>query len=445
MHAHALESRKGLTDQYLIGKGQAWFAFAMTIALMLFDYLDRQVIVSLFPYIKAEWGLSDKELGGLVSVISVTVALCAVPIALIADRTSRVKSIFVMATVWSIACISCMFSRSYSTLFAARAIIGVGEAGYGSTGVALLSSVFPARMRAALLGAFFATASVGSVLGVLLGGVIAAHWGWKAAFGVVGFPGLLLALLYLRVRDYRTVELTPKLAKAAESTASTVSYIVKSLASSRTLLWVCLGAAAQLIVVSAVWAWLPSFLNRVHGIPPDQAGIKAAAVVLAGAVGSVLWGSVVDRAGATRPRNKLLTLAVLCVCTMLVLAPTFWASTQASGLTMQAQFALIIVGGLLMACTPGAASALVIDVVHPGMRATGSAVLGLTQNLLGLAVGPFVVGLLSDAYDLNIALAIVPVFSLLAAALFLLAARSYEPDMHRLERIRVEAAEPAAA
>jgi MFS family permease len=446
MHAHALDSRRGLPDDYLIGRGEAWFAFVMTIALMLFDYLDRQVIVSLFPYIKAEWGLSDKQLGGLVSVISVTVALGALPIALIADRTSRVKSIFVMATVWSIACISCMFSRSYSTLFAARAIIGVGEAGYGSTGVALLSSVFPARMRAALLGAFFAAASVGSVLGVLLGGLIAARWGWQTAFGVVGIPGLLLALLYLRVRDYRTVELTPTLAKATASTASTLSYIAKTLASSRTLLWVCLGAAAQVIVVSAVWAWLPSFLNRVHGVPPDQAGIKAAAVVLAGAVGGVVWGFVVDRAGATRPRNKLLTLAALCVCTMLVLAPTFWASTQASsGLTTQAQFALILVGGFLMTCTPGAASALVIDVVHPGMRATGSSVLGLTQNLLGLAVGPFVVGLLSDAYDLNTALAIVPAFSLLSAAFFLLAVRSYEPDMHRVDRIRVEAEAPAAA
>ena len=168
-------------------------------------------------------------------------------------------------------------------------------------------------------------------------------------------------------------------------------------------------------------------------------------MVLAGAVGGVVWGFVVDRAGATRPRNKLLTLAGLCVCTMLVLAPTFWASTQASGLTTQAQFALIVVGGFLMTCTPGPASAMVIDVVHPGMRATGSSVLGLTQNLLGLAVGPFVVGLLSDAYDLNTALAIVPAFSLLAAAFFLLAVRSYEPDMHRVDRIRVEAEAPAAA
>ena len=249
-------------DTYLIGRGEAWFAFAMTIALMVFDYVDRQVIVSLFPHMKQEWGLSDKQLGGLVSVVSVTIALAALPVALFADRTSRVKSIVVMATVWSLATISCMFTRSYGQLLAARALIGVGEAGYGSAGAALIASHFPARMRGALMAGFFATASVGSVLGVMLGGLIAAHWGWKAAFGVVGFPGLLLALLYLKVRDYRTVELTPRHDRATRSTRSAAQAIVKALVRSRTMLWVCVGGAAQVLVLSAIWSWLPSFLNR---------------------------------------------------------------------------------------------------------------------------------------------------------------------------------------
>ena len=142
-----LRSRRGLPDEYLIGRGQAWFAFAMTIGLMLFDYIDRQVIVSLFPYMKAEWDLSDKQLGALVSVVSVTVAIGALPVALLADRYSRVKSIVAMATVWSLATISCMFTRSYAQLFAARALVGLGEAGYGSVGAALIASMFPARMR----------------------------------------------------------------------------------------------------------------------------------------------------------------------------------------------------------------------------------------------------------------------------------------------------------
>ena len=433
MALHTLPTTPGGADDYLVGRRAAWFAFAMTFALMLVDYIDRQVIVSLFPHIKTEWGLSDKQLGGLVSVVSVTVAIGALPIALLADRTSRVKSIVVMATVWSLATISCMFARNYGLLFAARSLVGLGEAGYGSVGAALIASLFPARLRARLLAAFFAAASVGSVLGVVLGGVIAARWGWQAAFGVVGVPGLVLALLYLKVRDYKTVDLTPKLAKATDSTASTVKFIAKSLVRSPTMLWVCLGGASQLIVISAVWAWLPSFLNRVHGIAPDKAGIQAALVVLCGAVGSVVWGAVVDKSGARRLRNKLVAMAVLCVAAAAVLGPAF-AATASFGL----QFALIAVGGFVMTCTVGPVSAVVTDVVHPGVRATGLSVLALFQNLFGLAAGPFVVGVLSDLYGLQTALALAPAFGILAAAFFLLAARSYESDARQVERIELE-------
>ena len=138
MDLHALEQRPG-DDDYLFGRGPAWFAFAMTLALMIVDYVDRQVIVSLFPHIKAAWNLSDKQLGALVSVVSVTVALGALPVALFADRGSRVKSIVVMATVWSLATVSCMFTRSYHQLLAARSLVGLGEAGYGSVGAALIA------------------------------------------------------------------------------------------------------------------------------------------------------------------------------------------------------------------------------------------------------------------------------------------------------------------
>lgn len=213
MH-HLPDASTGRENDYLVSAGQAWFALTMSIALMFFDYVDRQVIVSLFPHLKAEWALSDKQLGGLVSVVSVTVAAFSIPTSLIADRFSRVKSIAVMATVWSLASISCMFTRSYGALFGARAVVGLGEAGYGSAGAALIATHFPARMRGALMGGFFACASFGSVLGVMLGGVIASHWGWQAAFGVVGAPGLVLALLYLFVRDYKTVELAPRLEHA---------------------------------------------------------------------------------------------------------------------------------------------------------------------------------------------------------------------------------------
>lgn len=132
MDMHALDPNRAGADDYLFGPRAAWFAFAMTIALMMVDYIDRQVIVSLFPHLKKAWSLSDKQLGALVSVVSVTVALGALPIALVADRASRVKSIVVMAVAWSLATLSCMFTRNFGQLLAMRATVGVGEAGYGA-------------------------------------------------------------------------------------------------------------------------------------------------------------------------------------------------------------------------------------------------------------------------------------------------------------------------
>jgi MFS transporter, Spinster family, sphingosine-1-phosphate transporter len=420
------EDGASLNSGYRFGRGQAWFAFAMTIALMMVDYLDRQVIVSLFPYIKIEWGLSDAQLGALVSIVSVTVALAGLPVALLADRWSRVRSIVVMATVWSLATISCLFTRNYGQLMAARAMVGLGEAGYGSVGAALIASLFPARLRAALLAAFFASASIGSVLGVMLGGLIAARWGWQAAFGVVGLPGLVLALLYMKVRDYRTVALTPT---QSGKPGGAAAFAVKSLLRSRTMLWVCLGGASQLIVVSAIWAWLPSFLNRFHGVAPDVAGVRAALVVLIGAAGSLVWGMVVDRVSTGPSRRRLYVLAGLCLLTTLVLSATF-ATTHGGG-----QYMLIAFGGFLMTCTVGPVAAIVIDVTHPGLRATGAAVLSLFQNLLGLAAGPVIAGALSDEFGLGNALTVIPVFGALAALFFIVASRSYESDLRRVENV----------
>jgi MFS transporter, Spinster family, sphingosine-1-phosphate transporter len=428
MDLHTVGTDLRSPDGYLHSRRAAFFAFAMTIGLMVFDYVDRQVIVSIFPHLKAAWKLSDKELGALVSIVSVTVALGGIPIALFADRVSRVKSIAAMAVTWSLATVSCVFTHNYSQLLLARGIVGVGEAGYGSTGAALIASHFPTRMRGSLMAAFFASASVGSVIGVMLGGIIASKWGWEAAFGVVGFPGLLLACLYLFVRDYPTVRLTTELEYATRSAGGVGRRIVHVLARSRTMMWICIAAPAQLIVLSSVWAWLPSFLNRVHGMTPAAAGVQAALVVLIGAVGSLISGAIVDRAGLHSARARFVTMATLCIATFMVLTVAFGAPVLGVSLAAQTQFGLIAFGGFLMTCTAGPVSAVVIDVTHPGVRATGCSILSLVQNLFGLALGPVLSGFLSDAIGLEPALAIVPTFSLLAAAALLLAARTYDAE-----------------
>ena len=418
-------------DGYLFGPRQAWFAYAMTIGLMLFDYIDRQVIVSLFPYMKADWGLSDKQLGGLVSALSIVLAACALPVSLVADRVSRVKSIVAMATVWSIASISCMFTRNYGSLLAARAMVGVGEAGYGAVGAALIATHFPDRMRSALLGSFMAAASVGSVLGVALGGIIAARWGWQAAFGVVGIPGLVLSLLYIKVRDYHTVDVGTQSQGSTRSAGGVIRAAFGTVKRSPTLMWVGCGSAVQLIVLSSMWAWLPSFLNRVHGVAPAQAGIHAALVVLCGALGSVVWGVVCDMFGKRYPRGRVLSMGVLCVVSSAVLGAAFGLPLLGVHLSNQAQFGLFALGGFFATCTAGPAAAIVINVIHPGFRVTGASILGLLQNLLGMAMGPLIAGALSDAFGLQTALAVTPVFGIAAAWMLVIGSRTYQRDAER--------------
>lgn len=430
MHLPPADVKDGDADTYKVSKRYAWLVFGMTFLLMLFDFIDRQIIVSMFPHLKAEWDLSDKQLGALVSAVSLTVALGSIPTAILVDRWSRVKSIAIMAGVWSLATIACAFSRNYGQLLAARSVIGVGEAGYGAAGGALLSSIFPARMRSTVLGAFLAAASLGSVLGVILGGVIATHWGWRAAFGVVGIPGLVLALLFLLVRDYKTVRLVQP---GGSGNALGVKGALALLFRPRTVIAMCLGGAMQLFVVGTIYAWLPSFLNRFYGLAPDQAGIKAAIVVLLGAIGSVVWGLVADRMGRSRPRAKITTLAMLSVGTTVVFVTAFGFMAPGNG-----QFALIALGGFLMTATVGPVGAVTIDVVHPGLRATAAATVALFQNLLGLAAGPFVAGVLSDALGLQAAMAITPFACLLAALAFVAAARSYEPDLAKVGDLDVE-------
>jgi MFS family permease len=414
-------------QQQLVPRRYAWSVFAIVFALMVVDYIDRQVVVSMFPHLKAQWDLSDRQLGGLVSIVSITVALGTIPLSLLADRWSRVKSIFLMALVWSAATIACAFVGQYSELLGARSVVGLGEAAYGSAGAALLASLFPVRMRSTVLGAFLAAGLFGSVLGVVVGGVIAERWGWQAGFGAVGVPGLFLAVIFiLIVRDYKTVALPEHRVKTGRSMAA--GAIVAALLRPRTALVTCLGAGLQLVMVSTTYAWLPSFFNRYYELAPDKAGIKTGLVVLLGGVGAVLWSVVADRLSVRYPRARLYVPAIAGVLTAVFMCVAFGAMSPGN-----AQFALIIAGATMMTGSIGPVAAVVVDVVHPAVRATAAAVLSLTQNLFGLAAGPFLTGVLSDVYGLQFAMSTVPLFSLLAAGVFLIAARTYEADLKNAE------------
>jgi MFS family permease len=412
----------------------AWTVFALTFGLMLSDYVSRQVITPIFPFLKQEWALSDVQLGALVSVVALIVGVASIPIALLADRWGRVKSITAMAGLWGIATIGCGLAQNYGQMMAARALVGLGEAGYGSAGSAILFHVFPKRRHAMIGGAFLAAALFGSVGGVVAGGLLSTHYSWRHAFFVVGAAGLVLVAVYpLVVRDYRTVALVAK--DATGERRMRVGEIVRALFATRTAVFTYLASGFQMFILGVVNAWIPSYMSRYYGLAPDQAALQAGIVVLVAGIGMIACGWMVDRSGQRDQRNKLRVPAAFAFasCALLVLAFALPPGAV--------QYALILCGVFVAGGHSGAAGAVISDVTHPGLRATALATVVLGNNLLGFAPGPVVVGQLSDAFGLKAALTVAPLVCLVAAAFFLLAARHYRADGGHFE----EPAENAAA
>jgi len=188
-------------------KSSPYFAFTLLFLLYMFDYIDRTVIVSLFPFLKREWGLTDTQCGLLVSAVYWSILIFSLPVSILIDRWSRKKCIGLMALFWGLATLACAFTRNFSQLFVTRAAIGIGEAGYAPGGTAMISAAFAPQHRARMLGIWNASIPLGSALGIVIGGFIAAHWGWRHAFGIVALPGMVVAVLFFYVRDYQTVEL----------------------------------------------------------------------------------------------------------------------------------------------------------------------------------------------------------------------------------------------
>jgi MFS family permease len=216
-------------------------------------------------------------------------------------------------------------------------------------------------------------------------------------------------------------------AGAGRGSSLSMRAIVAALVRPRTLLITCVGAGLQLVVVSTIWAWTPSYFNRYYGLAPDQAGIKTGIVVLMGGLGAVAWSIAADRLSTRHPRARLYIPAMVAVLTTLFMVLAFGVATPGP-----LQTALIVAGAAVMTGTIGPVAAVTVDVVEPSLRATATAVLSLTQNLFGLAAGPLLAGVLSDNFGLPFAMSVTPLFCLVAAGLFLLGARTYEADARRV-------------
>lgn len=402
---------------YPVSRFYAYVVLAMTFALMVSDYVSRQVINAIFPFLKTDWGLSDTQLGSLVSVVALTVGLMSVPIALMADRIGRVKSATLMALIWACATITCGLSEGFVMLLVARALVGLGEAGYASAGSAILVSVFPARLHATVIGTFLAAGLFGSVLGVMLGGVLAQHLSWQMAFILVGGFGLALAIAFPLV-----VKEPAKAASREQDPPIALRQLFKGLFSTPTFVFTFLAGGFGMFVQGSMLAWIPSFLNRYYGFEPAKAGLASGALALCAGVGMIAGGRLVDIFSV---RNKVNRLRLPMAYSLFSAVTLLLAFSCPPG-TLQ----LVLIGLGLALCTSfvGPASAAITDITPKSIHATSFAVLSLSYSLIGLAPGPLLTGWLGDRTELATALQVVPLAGLIAALFFFLAARNYRSD-----------------
>jgi MFS family permease len=425
----------------------AWVVFALTFGLLVSDYMSRQVLNAVFPLLKADWSLSDARLGMLSGVVALMVGLLTFPLSLVADRLGRVRSLAVMAVLWSVATLACGLARNFEQMFLARLFVGVGEAAYGSVGVAVVLSFFPPRLRATITGAFMAGGMFGSVLGMAAGGILAAHFGWRWAFAGMAFFGLALAAVYpLIVRESRDksasaskqggarhADATP--ARDGIATHAPIRSPLATLFATRSVICAYVGSGLQLFIGASMISWMPSFLNRYYDMGADRAGVASAAFVLCSGAGMIICGYLSDKLGRHSPSRKLTLAIAYCVLCFVLLTAAF--SMPAGPL----QLTVLALGLFVAAGTAGPAGAMVANLTHLAIHGTAFATLTLANNLLGLAPGPFVTGALADAIGLQGALRIIPCVSLLAALAFVIGKRSYERD---LARVRALAESPVA-
>ncbi|HEY2658417.1 MAG TPA: MFS transporter [Caulobacteraceae bacterium] len=409
----------------------AWAVFALTFGLLISDYMSRQVLNAVFPVLKAEWRLTDSSLGALGGAVALMVGLLTFPLSLLADAWGRVKSIALMAVLWSLATLACGLARSYDQMLGARFLVGIGEAAYGSVGIAVVLSVFPASLRATLTAAFMAGGMFGSVFGMGLGGALAGAVGWRWSFVAMALFGLALAIIYPLVVRPRRLDVPARLGRVqAGPVRRRGPAPLMSLVSAPSVVAAYVGSGLQLFVSAAVLAWIPSYLNRYYALKPDRASIAAAAFVLVSGVGMIACGMLSDRLGRGAPERKIVLACIYCLLTAMLLGVGF--RVPAGPL----QLALIAAGMFVSAGVTGPSGAMVANLTHPAVQGAAFATLTLSNNLLGLAPGPFITGALADRTSLLGALQIIPFMSLPALAVFLFACSRYLGDLEGVEAMR---------
>lgn len=433
-------------EQSASGVSRVWALFILVV-VYTFNFIDRQIVGILAVPIKAELALTDTQLslmGGLAFALFYT--FLGIPIAMLADRKSRVWIMTIALSVWSAMTALCGAAQNFTQLFLARLGVGVGEAGGVAPAYSLIADYFPPEKRARALAIYSFGIPIGSAAGVILGGVLTTFLDWRAAFFIVGAAGLAIApVFWLTLKD----PVRGAFDAAKPSTPAKVGEVIKKLSQKRGFWLLALGASASSMMGYGVIFWLPSFFVRSFGaelpgffawlprvLVPEAAGpvfyasyFYGTILLIGGVAGIWLGGVLADRYGPERKSAYAFVPAAAFVFTV----PFFAAGVLTHSLG--AAFLLFMVPTALGLVWLGPVIAAVQHLVPANMRATASAVFLFVNNLIGIGLGNLAIGALSDAMasrfgdeSLRYAILSGTMFYLVAAALFALAAPRLKKD-----------------
>lgn len=391
----------------IAARGRVSWGILGILALVNFlNYVDRQILLPLIPDIQESLHIADWQAGLLVTAFMVVHSVTSVPLAMLADRWGRKWVIAIGVGVWSLATAGGALTRTFVQLFAARAVVGIGEAAYAPAASAILAEEFPGRGRATAMGVFQLGMLVGGGVGFVVGGAIGAAFGWRAAFLVAGLPGLLVAALTLFIPEARNI------AAARSEPKGSLAELWRS----KSFLLIVLGGTLVTFAIGGVLAWSPTFIQRYHGFSPAEAGtVVGIGGVVAGLLGVLTGAWLAERLGhraaGARPivsgAGFLLGVPFLIGLLVLEHRAAFLGSVW-----LTIYFFAWFTGPILAA---------VVDEIRPALHATAVGAYLLVIHLGGDAISPPIIGAISDATNLRTAL-LAPVVAAVLGGAVLVAA-----------------------
>ena len=417
-------ARSELLTEQALRRGRApGVVLALLLLAYIFNFLDRTIVNILSESIIADLRLTDTEFGALTGLaFAILYSVLAVPLAMLADRTSRSRVIAGALAVWSAFTALCGTATSFGQLFLYRLGVGVGEAGGVAPSYALIADYFPPARRARALAIFSLGIPLGLTAGTLIGAYLAAWIDWRAAFIAMGLAGIVLAPLMLYfVRD---------VSQPGRTAGSALLGAFPMVAAKPTFWLMAFAASCSSLAGYGLAAWTPSVLARSFDLGLVERGQFLASIFLIGGTAGVFAGGwLADRLGQGDKR----WYARLPAIAWLITAPTFVVGLLAPNLWIA--WPLLLIPNALNILWLGPVTTAVQHLVPRPLRATASASFLLINNLIGLGVGPMLIGALSDLFKerfgteaLRYAAVSVVGFYLVAALLMFFAIKRLQQD-----------------